>query len=213
MLDIGAGYACAELDFVAPIKSAISGVILDEGGRPVSGAFVQLGLADQLDRSRGTAGAGIATDPNGRYRFDHLPPGRYLVGLNIWGGGPNPGTPFAEAYAETTAGQTVISLPFGGSITLAPIRARRLAQIAVSATVREPDGKPAPGVDVTAAMFGEYGRVHPAPPVKTDGDGRLQLRLWQGERYRITIGARFNLDAEMEVVATDKPLLITLRGR
>jgi hypothetical protein len=79
--------------------------------------------------------------------------------------------------------------------------------------VREPDGKPAPGVDVTAAMFGEYGRVYPASPVKTDAEGRLQLRLWQGERYRITIGPRFNPDAEMEVIATDKPLLITLRGR
>jgi hypothetical protein len=213
VLDMGAAYACAEVDFVAPIKSAISGVILDEGGRPLSGADVQLGLADQLDRSRGAAGAGTTTDTLGRFRFSGLPPGRYLVGLNISSGGPSPGTPFAVTYAKTTAGETVISLPLAGTITLAPIRARRLAQITVAATVREPDGTSAPGVDVTAAMFGEYGRIYPMFPVKTDGEGRLQLRLWQGERYRLTIGSRFNPDAEMEVIATDKPLSITLRGR
>lgn len=99
-------------------------------------------------------------------------------------GGPSPGTAFAEAHALTATGKTVISLPVGGSV-----------------------------VDVTAAMFRESGRVYPESPVKTDADGRLQLRLWLGERYRITIGPRFSPDLEMEFVATNKPLSITLRAR
>jgi hypothetical protein len=211
VLDKATAYACAEVDFVAPIKSSISGVIVDDAGRPLSGLFVRLSLADQLDRSGGSAGNGTDTDTNGRYKFDNLPPGRYLVGLSM--GGPSPGTSFAEAHAVTTAGETVISLPLGGSITLAPIQARRLTQVTVSTTVRGPDGSPARGVDVTAAMFRESGRVYPESPMKTDADGRLQLRLWRGERYRITVGPRFSPDAEMEFVATDKPLSITLRGR
>lgn len=212
-LDMGAPHACAEVDFVAPINSAISGVIVDEGGRPLSGAFVQVSPADQRDYSRGTGWAGATTDANGRFRLEGLPPGRYLVGLNILGRVPSMAIPFAEAYAETTSGETVISLPFGGSVTVAPLRARRLTQIVVSATVREPDGTPASDVDVMAALFGEHGRVYPASPVKTNADGRLQLRLWQGWRYRITIGPKFNPDAEMEVIATDKPLVIMLRDR
>ena len=173
--------------------------------------FVRLSLADQPDRSGGSAGMGTDTNTNGHYKFDNLPPGRYLVGLSM--GGPSPGRPFAEAHALTPAGETVISLPVGGSITLAPIRARRLTQVTVATTVRGPDGNPARGVDVTAAMFHGSGRVYPESPVKTDADGRLQLRLWRGERYRITIGPRFSPDAEMEFVATDKPLSIRLRGR
>jgi hypothetical protein len=51
VLDKATAYACAEVDFVAPIKSSISGVIVDDAGRPLSGVFVRLSLADQLDRS------------------------------------------------------------------------------------------------------------------------------------------------------------------
>jgi Carboxypeptidase regulatory-like domain len=91
VVDPAKAHACAELNFIAPIKSLISGQITDQAGKPLEGVFVELGLADQLDRSRGSAGAGIETDANGRYQFRNLPPGRYLVGVNIWGSGPSPG--------------------------------------------------------------------------------------------------------------------------
>jgi hypothetical protein len=42
-------------------------------------------------------------------------------------------------------------------------------------------------------------------------DGRFQLWLLAGQRYRITIGPAFNPDAEMEFVAGNTPLTITLR--
>jgi len=212
-LDKGQAHACAELNFVVPIKSAISGVITDEAGVPLSGVFVSLGLADQLDRTRGAAGGGTATDEKGRYRFDDLPPGRYLVGLNVLGAGPHPGSPFAVAYARTAAGETVVSLPVGGTMTLVPLRARLLTQVVVPGTTRTPEGNPASGIEVTTAMLGERGQVYPVFPIKTDANGYFQLRLWQGERYRIMVGPRFNPDAELEFVASDRPLMITVRVR
>lgn len=212
-LDNDTAHACVVSGAVAPVRSAISGVIVDDDARPLSGVFVQLGLADQLDRSRGSAGAGTQSDADGRYRFEHLPPGRYLVGLNIWGRGPNPSSPFAETYAGTTAGETAIPLAFGGSVTLDPIRARRLTHITVQGTVREPAGSPARSVDVTAEMLRDDGRPYPADQGKTDADGRLQLRLWLGERYRVTVGSPYGPDAQLEFIAADKPLSITLRGR
>jgi hypothetical protein len=213
VLESGQAHACAELGFVARIKSLMSGQIADEAGRPLRGVFVQLGLADQLDRSRGTAGGGTVTDANGLYQFDGLPPGRYLVGLNIWGKAPDPNSPFAETYARTVSGETVITLAFGGNVTLAPIVARRLTQIAASGIMREAGGTPARGVEFSAAMLGEAGRVYPAFSVKTDDEGRFDLRLWEGERYRIVVGPRFNPNAELEFVATAKPIEIALRGR
>jgi hypothetical protein len=209
-LDSEQANACAELDFVAPTKSMISGRIADEAGRPLPGVFVRLGLADQLDRSRGDAGAGTETDANGRFRFDDLPPGHYLVGVNI-SGGPTPGAPFSETYARTTTGETVIPVGVGAKITLPALIARRLTPVVVSGTMHDANGGPARDVEVLVTMFGENGRVYSMFPVKTAADGRFELHLWHGERYRVVVGPRYDPRAEMEFVATGKPLSITLR--
>jgi hypothetical protein len=113
---------CAEVDFVAPIVSAISGVVIDERGNPVAGAFVELRLADQHDLSRGAAGLGFTTDATGRYRFQDLPPGRYEVGINL-AGAAREGS--ASLYATSAAGARTLELALGGQLTLAPLRVRR----------------------------------------------------------------------------------------
>jgi hypothetical protein len=46
----------------------------DNNGKKFCG---QLGLADQVDLSRGPAGLGVVTGPDGRYTFPGLPPGRW----------------------------------------------------------------------------------------------------------------------------------------
>jgi hypothetical protein len=127
--------------------------------------------------------------------------------------GQAPGTPFAESHARTTTGENVVSLGLGGEVALPPTIVRRLTQVAVSGTVREAGGEPARGVEVSAVMFGEHGRLYPVFPVKTDSDGRYQLGLWEGERYRMRVGPRVGANAEMEFVATARALSITLPGR
>jgi hypothetical protein len=77
--------ACAQLDFIAPIMSAISGVVVDQLGQPRGNVFVQLRLPDQVDLARGAAGAGYTTGPDGRFLFTDLPPGRYEIGFKTGG--------------------------------------------------------------------------------------------------------------------------------
>lgn len=101
-----AATACLELDFVAPIDSSISGVVVDAAGAPLAGAFVRLQLLDQRDFSRGAAGAGATTDAQGSYRFTDLPPGRYSIGV---------GASSDEAAAREVSlrlGQRIVLQPF-----------------------------------------------------------------------------------------------------
>lgn len=104
--------ACLELDFVAPIDSSISGVVVDERGQPVGGAFVTLHLPDQRDHSGGLAGGGYTTDAQGRYEFKDLPPGRYAIGLHEW---------------RDPAAATIVSLRLGERLVLKPLTIRKLA--------------------------------------------------------------------------------------
>ena len=124
-LDAGRPHACAALDFLAPIASAITGEVVDPAGAPVAGVVVSLLLGDQTDFSRGEAGGGFTTGADGRYRFEDLPPGRYLVGIDIYRDGRSTGNPYASVRAATTAGDTTVRLGLGERIELSRIVARR----------------------------------------------------------------------------------------
>lgn len=199
--------ACAEVDFAMRGTGTIRGRIVDATGAPLAGVFVRLGLADQRDLSRGLAGSGAETDGDGWFELRHLPPGRYLVGLSL----ERNNGPFAMARARTLDGDPVVTLPFGGTVELPPLVARRLNQIVVPGSVRTASGEPARGVSISVTAFGPRGEPLPDVPVSTDAEGRFSLRLWQGERYRIRIGTQWKPDLEVEFVAeTNRPMVLTL---
>lgn len=84
---------------IAPAAS-ISGVVRDEAGAPIVGAWVGL--------ERLTAWAGwrrldgfntIRTEADGSYRFDRLPPGRYFLVAQAWLGAGDP--PKRDAKGQT----------------------------------------------------------------------------------------------------------------
>ena len=114
-IELGAdpGTACLELEFVAPIDSAIAGVVLDGRGQPASNVFVTFRFPDQRDYSRGGAGGGYTTGADGRFEFKGLPPGRYAVGIESRARGEQP-----------APGETIVVLRLGERLTLAPLIVR-----------------------------------------------------------------------------------------
>jgi 5-hydroxyisourate hydrolase-like protein (transthyretin family) len=105
----------------------------------------------------------------------------------------------------------VFELKAGERITVPAIQTRRLSVVHVSGIVQERGGLPVTGVVVTATMLDESGQAQMPNLIKTDANGRFQLRLWEGRPYRIIIGSRFNPDAEVEFVAREQFLTITTR--
>jgi hypothetical protein len=105
--------ACAEVDLVMPISSAISGLVTDESGRPLRDVFVVLWLPDQTDLTRGHAGSGDDTDARGRYEFTGMPPGRYTIGL------------YQNDRPDELATATIVTLGFGERLVLKPMVIRK----------------------------------------------------------------------------------------
>ena len=199
-------YACAEVMFIEAPSGRITGTIVDDKGKPLSGVFVQLKFPNQADRTtRGWAGAGSVTGEQGIFEFDNLPPGDYLVGLGI-GSGP-------ATYARTPSGNTTIALTAGQSVTLLPLIPRRLDMVSVTGTVRDAKGEPAEGVEIHPLGFNADGTQYGTMPVKTDKLGRFTASLVRGERYTIAIGPRNFPQAWIEFAAGDQPLSLTLAPR
>lgn len=203
-----APHACAEVNVVASINSRISGEVTDERGNRLSGIFVGLRLADQVNLTRGAAGAGTHTGADGRYEFNDLPPGRYSIGLNT-DSGPMPVMPFAPVDARTVDGHALASLDLGGSVAMAPIVAARLTPVVVSGVVQDANGNPLSGVVIAPTMLAEQGRTYRSAPSTSGADGRFELRLWAGQRYRIAAGATTG-GILVEFVASGTPLTITV---
>jgi len=80
---VGPERRSAGLIFKLPPEASISGTITDEGGEPVREAQVALyllGVSFGVDATRVRNYA--RTDDRGFYRFSHLAPGKYLVGVS-----------------------------------------------------------------------------------------------------------------------------------
>ena len=59
---------------------AVEGTLLDPGGRSLPGAVVSVAALDALDPvGQPALWPPVVTDPDGRFRVELLPPGRYLV--------------------------------------------------------------------------------------------------------------------------------------
>ena len=214
-VEVHAGGACAEVSFNAESRTRIEGVVVDENGHPAPNLFLSLHPADfnNPEYEKGyVPGYGSSTDARGRYVFSNLPPGRFVVGVNM-DIGPLPDSPYAGAYATLPAGDTIIPVSIGGRAILEPLRLMRLSPGTISGVVLAKNGEPATGIDVTIWWTTVRGYDRREYPRKTDGQGRFQIPAWQGVAYTLEVGSHDAPSAKIAGPRLNEPITITLPDR
>ncbi len=170
-------HACARADVSYAVNGVIAGSLVDAEGKPVPSTIVELRLEKPLQADRPYY-AIAPTDVLGRFEFTRLPPGRYVVGVNLERG-PDRGRPWAPARSEPP----VVELDSGELRTVPPIVTRRLSPIRVRGLVRQVDGSPAIGQRVTAHPATGLGQESFGGSAVTDAQGVFEMELLQGHAY------------------------------
>ena len=73
---------CATVNYHVVDNGRLSGRVLDPEGQPAAKVALQLMEADHTDPAKDQAKY-AQTDAEGRYNFDSLPPGRYVLAVNL----------------------------------------------------------------------------------------------------------------------------------
>ncbi|MBK9090864.1 MAG: carboxypeptidase regulatory-like domain-containing protein, partial [Holophagales bacterium] len=134
--------------------SSLGGVVLSETRQPVPGAEVALEGANAPGRGFGSGGGESATtDASGRFRFDHLSPGRYTLGASVPAQAAEP----VEAIVVAGESKDDVTLVLAGGATI------RGVVSGLSETLRA-------GVGVNASGPRDYWAS-----ARTGADGRFEL--------------------------------------
>jgi hypothetical protein len=119
-VSIADGQQITGLTISMPRGSAVSGIVLDESGRPLPGVFVNLmrfGYSPTTgERTLGnaTSSSGTETDDRGTWRIWGLPPGEYLVIARVRGYAPSEWAP-GQAVRRLSAADVDRAIAFARS--------------------------------------------------------------------------------------------------
>lgn len=180
----------AEANYTLQVDGRIGGRVFEGESkvvnRQVQVSIVSLATADNaipLVESRSEY-----TDEQGRYEFDGVPPGTYLLGVSI-ADVPSKNTPYSRTYYPNSSDRSAamtIRLEKGQKLTemdfhLSP----RLAERSLTGVVLLANGKPASGADVRIYDIDDPEDRVFGFDAETDAQGRFTIPCLSGRRYRV----------------------------
>jgi hypothetical protein len=182
--------ACAVADFGLRYDGRVTGVLRSESGQPVSDVTVQA-MAAQRSQGPGLAETVIAkTDSAGYYELAPVPPGDYVIGVELESRLRRRENEGEQVYPRTfypgtpdVAGAAVIRVGEGNRVELEPMglpAARQRRQL--TGVVVWPDGTPVPGASVLLSEGDATGR-QVAVGIQTDEQGRFEFAVYDGLSY------------------------------
>lgn len=200
-------HACAQVDIDVRFNGRVSGRVIDASGKAVAGVTVAHASSDSANVSDARR---TLTRGDGTYEIDRVPPGPFVVGVELPGG---------DGYAVASEG----TLDGGERRELAPLVLPGDTKIArLEGVVYRGDGAPAPGARVFLKGSGEGSHVLGAPAV-ADGGGRFTIALLDGERYCVfaeqapstgsSAAPEFSDAVEVSAAPVLAPLRLTIRRR
>jgi protocatechuate 3,4-dioxygenase beta subunit len=187
---VESGCSGVELDFGVQTSGRITGAVIDADGKPV-GRNVQVSIiaADDADKPISTLiHRSEYTDELGRYKFDGVPPGRYILGIGI-AAAPTKHTPYSKIYypkGNFPSQTNIIEIAKGQKLNELNLRLEpRLKAATITGVVVDENGKPVAGVDVDLYDFEDPDYPLFGVDVKTDPEGRFTMDCFEGRRYLV----------------------------
>lgn len=179
---------CAHEDFWLKTDGRVGGRVVDAEGKPAT--YISVGLFpvevmpldERLPANRELHGLGAQADDQGRYEIRGVPPGRYLLGVNLEPGPPAPGwnlfpRTFYPGTPDRSKAVPIEVSETGEKLNLDFQLPPRLISRYIQGSVVFTNGQPAP-----CAMVGLI-------------DARLAKDRWAGAQNRVEPNGRFTLNA------------------
>lgn len=207
---------CAYREFVSRAAVGISGKVFDANGNPLAGVKVDLINADDALKES-PRGRWRFTAADGGYSLNDIPPGRYLLGVNLINSTsfqcPQPRTYFPSAAEPSSA--TIITVEEARDLKNADIKLGAThAEQEIAGIVVWPDGRSAVRA-VVALTNGSAPHFLIGQQKGVDSKGHFVLKGFEGCTYRViafTYGGRISADSDViEEQRHAEPVLVTLR--
>jgi hypothetical protein len=175
---------CAQIDYRAVVDGRIAGRLV--GARGQSPGIVAVDLLPVEDGKQLRA-LWAVTEQDGSFEFKDLPPGRYVLGVNI-GDAPDKDLPYKTTYYPSTPELKAANvLKLGEGQHLSGIEFRLpppLKRRAITGVVVWPDGRPVARGEVSLT---EVASGRPAGmDAKVDAGGRFSIEAFEGVRYKLS---------------------------
>jgi hypothetical protein len=225
-------HACERADFNVHLDGRLSGSVQDANGAPVVGANIVLAVADLADVAAGVRyNRSAVTDKDGAFELRTLPPGQYVLGLNIDPHFENmvilPGKDgrwiwprvFYPGSADVKRA-TRIDLGAGEKRTLARFRLpEELVVRPVAGIARWPDGHPV--AEGWVSLLDATTKLRLSGVVRTTKAGEFEVAAFAGQRVFVQVEGKDNGRTgyvesrvlEIGSGAPPEPLTLTIRPR
>jgi hypothetical protein len=202
--------ACAVADFGIRFDGRITGSLRQSSNEPAEGISVEVMAADAVGKPGNIQTLRVATDAGGRFEFTEVPPGRYVIGVDLTRT-MNTGISFPMTFHPGTANAalaTVVQINGGQQHDLEPMtlpQPRR--QYRLTGTVVLEDGTPAPGRSVSLWDGGATWR-QVAVGIQTDFDGTFSFVVHEGLSY-VVRASHWDQAQRKSVSGTVGPVVVT----
>jgi len=185
-------HACANADYALAPSGRITGRVVDAAGRPPKQVTIQANIADARGQPGGVSLPTAYPNDQGVFEIAELPPGRYIVGVNLENRPPSQYTPYARTvYPSDGSDAFVVTITRGETFDLGEWRLPPpVPTLRLDGNVAWDDGTPAAGIVVMAQDITDNSRGAFVGNTTTAADGRFSIELRQRRVYSFQLSSR-----------------------
>lgn len=207
----------ADVVFLAITDAPLRGILRRPDGSRVGSQVGVTVIRVDADATAATAveRSTIAfTNDQGRFEFDGLPPGRYVIGVNVFDP-PSAIAPYPRTFhpsSSTLSGATPIDIQDGEPVSVDFRLPPALPMKRLSGVVIDEREAPVPGASLTIADA-EFPHSLEKSYVTSDEEGRFDVSVIAGREYLVTVVSHAaKRQAEFKLGAGDGgPLRVVIR--